>query len=150
VDRNLTILIADDDADYAFLLQRAFRAIGLKNPVQVLANGEEALAYLKGEGKYADRAEFPVPSVVFTDLNMPLASGFDVFQWMQGHPECRVVPRIVISSSDEDQDVARAYELGAHAYMEKPFLQRDLEASLRTTREFWARCLKPPLQHAAA
>src|SRR5258705_6086476 len=99
MDRNLTILVAEDSDDYAFVLERTFRDIGFKNPVRILTDGAEVLAYLKGEGKYADRLEFPLPSVLFTDLKMPRASGFDVLEWMQRHPESRVVPRIVLTSS---------------------------------------------------
>jgi len=144
MDRNLTILIAEDSDDYALLLERTFRDIGLTNPVRILADGAEVLAYLKGEGKYADRVEFPFPSVLFTDLKMPRSSGFDILEWMQKHPECGVIPRIVLSSSDSQQDVARAYELGAHAYFMKPGLLVELQAILRLTRAFWASCLKPP------
>jgi CheY-like chemotaxis protein len=145
MDRNLTILVAEDSDDYALLLERTFRDIGLTNPVRILADGADVLAYLKGEGKYADRVEFPFPSVLFTDLKMPRASGFDVLEWMQNHPECRVVPRIVLSSSDSEQDVARAYKLGAHAYFMKPGLLVELQTLLRLTRDFWAGCLKPPV-----
>jgi CheY-like chemotaxis protein len=145
VDRNLTILIAEDDNDYAFFLERAFRVIGLKNPIRILPDGAEVVAYLAGEGEYADRHQFPLPSVVFTDLKMPRSSGFEVLEWMQKNPDCGVIPRIVLSSSDNEQDIARAYDLGAHAYLAKPGRLPDLESILRLTRDFWARCLKPPM-----
>jgi CheY-like chemotaxis protein len=71
MDRNLTILIAEDSEDDALFLQRAFRKIGMKNAVQILTDGQEVLDYLRGEGKFQDRRQFPFPSVLFTDIKMP-------------------------------------------------------------------------------
>jgi CheY-like chemotaxis protein len=145
MDRNLTILIAEDSEDDALLLKRAFRKIGLKNPFHILTDGAEVLKYLKGEGQYEDRQQYPFPSVLFTDVKMPRVSGFDILQWLREHPECRVIPTIVFSSSDETNDVTKAYELGANAYFVKPSSLGELEEMLRYAYEFWARCAKPPV-----
>ena len=145
MDRNLTILIAEDSDDDGLLLERAFRQIGLKNPVRILTDGAEVISYLKGEGKYADRQEYPFPSVLFTDIKMRRVSGFQVLEWLQEHPECKVIPTIVLSSSDEPNDVTRAYQLGANAYLVKPNLIEDLQTKLRLAQQFWAECAKPPV-----
>lgn len=140
-----TILVAEDTEDDALLLERALQRVGLQNPVQVVTDGEELLDYLRGEGRYADRDVYPLPRMLFTDLKMPRVDGFEVLAWIQEHPECAVVPTIVFSNSSNPQDIQRAYELGAHAYLVKPSEVSRLEEMLRVTYEFWATCAKPPL-----
>ena len=143
MDRNLTILIAEDSEDDALFLERAFRKIGMKNAVQILTDGQEVLHYLRGSGKYEDRHEFPFPSVLFTDIKMPRVNGFEVLEWFRDHPECKVIPTIVFSSSAQPEDVEQAYKLGANAYFVKPTSLAELEDMLRYAYEFWARCAKP-------
>ncbi len=143
MDRNLTILIAEDSEDDAFFLERAFRKIGLKNPVQILTDGAEVLDYLKGQGNYENRAEYPFPSVMFIDLKMPRVNGFEVLQWLMDHPDCKVIPTMVFSSSEQPEDVERSYQLGANAYFVKPNTAEQLADLLRCACDFWARCAKP-------
>jgi CheY-like chemotaxis protein len=143
VDRNLTILIAEDSEDYALILQSAIKSLGWKNPVRMVHDGKEAINYLSGAGQYADREAYPFPSVMFVDIKMPQANGFDVLRWIGDHPERSVVPTIMLSSSDDERDVRLAYELGASAYMMKPADTNDLKAMLQTAYDFWARCSKP-------
>ena len=81
----LVILVADDDENDTLLLERAFKKVGVEMPVRVCRDGAEAMEYLKGEGKYADRTEYPFPRVLVTDLKMPKCTGFDLLQWLQNH-----------------------------------------------------------------
>jgi CheY-like chemotaxis protein len=143
MDRNLTILIAEDSEDDGLFLERAFRKIGMQNAVQILTDGQEVLDYLRGTGKYKDRREFPFPSVLFTDIKMPRVNGFQVLEWLRDHPECKVIPTIVFSSSAQPEDVEQAYKLGANAYFVKPASLAELEDMMRYAYEFWARCAKP-------
>jgi CheY-like chemotaxis protein len=143
MDRNLTILLAEDSEDYALILQSAMKSIGWTNPTRIVNNGKEVIKYLGGDGQYADREAWPFPSVMFVDIKMPLADGFDVLRWMRSHPERSVLPTIMLSSSDEEGDVELAYELGANGYFVKPPQLDDLKAMLRSAYDFWARCAKP-------
>jgi CheY-like chemotaxis protein len=143
LDRNLTILIAEDSQDDAFFLERAFRKIGLKNPVQILTDGAAVMDYLKAEGKYSNRSEYPFPSVMFIDVKMPRVNGFEVLQWLQCHQQCKVIPTMVFSSSEQPEDIERAYQLGANAYIIKPNTTTELEEILRSAHDFWSRCAKP-------
>jgi CheY-like chemotaxis protein len=143
LDRNLTILIAEDSRDDAFFLERAFRKIGLKNPVQILTDGAEVLDYLKAEGKYENRAEYPFPSVMFIDIKMPHVNGFQVLEWLRDHQDCKVIPTMVFSSSEQPEDIERAYQLGANAYFVKPNSTEQLVELLKCAYDFWARCAKP-------
>ena|SRR5215204_4661376 len=133
-----TILIAEDMEDDAVLLERAFNLIGLANPVKVLKDGAEVIDYLRGANGYGDRIQFPVPRVLFTDLKMPVVDGFELLAWLREHPQHAVVPTIVFSSSGEPEDVKRAYDLGAHAYLVKPCSSDELQKMMRRVYEFWA------------
>ena len=141
----LPILIAEDDEDEALLLDHALKAIGISNPVLMVDNGEHVIAYLKGEGPFADRTTFPLPGVLITDLKMPAVDGFELLEWLRHHPQFAIIPTLVFSNSAEPQDVQRAYALGANAYLVKPPEMEQLEALMRTTFEFWALCARVPL-----
>src|SRR6266699_1280270 len=83
------ILLAEDREDEVLLLRRAFAKANLLNPLQVVPNGDEAIAYLQGEGKYANRDEYPVPALVLLDLKMPRKDGFEVLDWIRRQPELK-------------------------------------------------------------
>ena len=140
----LPVLIAEDDEDEALLLEHALKAIGISNPLLIVDNGEHVIAYLKGEGHFADRAAYPLPAVLITDLKMPAVDGFELLEWLRHHPQFAIIPTLVFSNSSEPQDVQRAYALGANAYLVKPPEMEQLEALMRTTFEFWTLCARVP------
>jgi CheY-like chemotaxis protein len=141
----LIILVAEDDENDTFLLRRAFTRNGIDLPVHVCRDGAEAMAYLKGEEPYVDRTKYPFPRALITDLKMPRCSGFDLLEWLNVHPECGVIPTIVLSASAEEQDVTRAYQLGANCYFRKPRSFDELVKVVRLSHEFWTESLIPPL-----
>jgi CheY-like chemotaxis protein len=145
MDSRLTILIIDDDPNDVLLLRKALVRAGVHDPVQVVADGYEAIQYLAGEGEYGNRERYPFPSVVFTDLKMPRMNGFEVLHWLRKHPDCSVIPVMVLSASKQDEDVKKAYQLGANAYLAKPSTLKELEEIVRTAYSFWAHCEKPHL-----
>jgi|SRR5579872_1804725 len=139
----LTILIVEDNADEAFLLNRAVCAGGLTNSVRIVADGEEALRYLQGLGEYANRVLYPLPNIIFADLKMPGMGGMAVLKWIKSHPQFFVIPIIVLTSSDLDSDIQGAYALGANAYMVKPVKFEALQAMVNGALEFWGSCRTP-------
>jgi len=145
MNRNLTVLIAEDNEDDAFLLEHAFRNIGLQNPIQIVSDGEQVIRYLRGDGKFSDRQQFPFPSILFLDIKMPKMTGFDVLEWIRDHPDCHLMPTMIFSTSSHESDVTRAYQCGANAYLVKPPTIGELETFLRRAFDFWAICAKPPL-----
>ena len=120
MDANRVILVAEDSDDDIDLLKIAFRRLGVKNPIQIVRDGQEVIDYLSGTGEYADRLRFPVPAIMFLDLKMPRKTGLEVLEWLAEHSECSLIPTMVFSSSSQDSDITRAYELGANCYMVKP------------------------------
>jgi len=113
-------LLAEDDPNDVLLIQRAFQRTHLANPVQVVRDGEEALAYLSGQGAFADRERHPLPVLMLMDLKMPRKTGLEVLAWLRQQPGLKRLPVIVLTSSNQSPDVNRAYELGANSYLVKP------------------------------
>jgi CheY-like chemotaxis protein len=124
------ILLAEDDENHVFLIRRAFKKAGLINPLYVVRNGEEAIAYLKGEGCFANREEYPLPALLLLDLKMPQKDGFQVLEWIRQEPNFRRLRVVVLTSSEEIRDVNRAYELGANSFLVKPI---DMQEFMRLT-----------------
>src|SRR6266481_5769504 len=115
-----TVLLAEDDPDDVLLTQVAFERARLANPLQVVRDGEEAIAYLSGEGAFSDRNRFPIPILLLLDLQMPKVDGFQVLEWLRTEPISRQMTVAIMTSSDHDPHISRAYELGADSYLIKP------------------------------
>lgn len=143
MDPNFTFLIAEDSESDFMLLERAFRKNDIQNPIIWVQDGDEAIEYLQGAGKYSDRMKYPFPDLVVLDLKMPRKSGLEVLQWVKEHPENRVIPTIVMSSSLLDSDVRKAYDLGANTYFVKPSDFNTLVAVVKGIHQYWATGVKP-------
>src|SRR5256885_17265814 len=121
------ILLAEDNENHVLLVRRAFEQAGLVNPLYVVSNGEEAINYLKGEGKYANRAEYPLPCLMLLDLKMPRKDGFEVLEWLRAQPGFSSLRVVVLTTSEELRDVNRAYLLRAQSLVSKNLAFRDIE-----------------------
>src|SRR5438046_1544463 len=115
------ILLAEDREDDVLLIRRAFARAQVTNPFFVVRDGEEAIEYLKGEGRYSNRAEYPLPSLMLLDLKMPRTDGFEVLKWIREQPDLRGLRVIVLTTSDHIRDANLAYQLGANSFLVKPF-----------------------------
>jgi CheY-like chemotaxis protein len=115
-----TILIVDDDTDDAAFLKHVLSKAGVVNPVVEVNSGEEAMRYFKGEGGFADREKFPLPSILFIDLRMPNVDGFELLAWLQQQPHLRSMLVIVVTGDWEMRGLTRAYRMGAHSFLVKP------------------------------
>src|SRR5262249_7704465 len=99
------ILLAEDREDDILLITEAFSRAWIDNPIQVVRDGEEAINYLDGKGKYAVRSEYPLPTLLLLDLKMPRADGFDVLQWIRSQPSLSNLVVVVLTSSEDIRDV---------------------------------------------
>jgi len=115
-----TILLAEDNADDVLLTRIAFRKARLVNRLVVARDGEEAMAYFKGAGRFADRKRFPIPILVLLDLNMPKVTGFEFLEWFRKWKEFATLPVAILTSSEVDPYANRAFELGANSFLVKP------------------------------
>jgi CheY-like chemotaxis protein len=138
-----TILIAEDNDNELALLKHALTKNHLNNPIQVCRDGQETIDYLCGEGRFKDRLNYPFPGVLFLDLKMPKRSGLEVLEWIKAHPECSVGPVMVLTNSRLEDDIKRAYQLGANAYMVKPAKLSELAEIIETACKFWTFCERP-------
>lgn len=150
-EEHATILLADDDPNDVFLMQRAFKRIGYRNLLQVVANGEEAVRYLSGDGRFGDRSCFPLPSLVLLDLKMPRKSGLEVLTWVRAQPcGIRRIPVIVLTSSKQAVDVNQAYDLGANSYLVKPLTFERLVEIVGSLNQYWlSLCTRPGMSDAS-
>ena len=131
------ILLAEDDENQIVLTRRVFKQARLLNPVHVVRNGEEAIAYFKGEGQYANREEYPLPALLLLDLKMPRKNGFEVLKWIREQPSLRALRVIVLTSSEEMADVNRAYQLGANSFLVKPGDFEQFVSVIQTLQGYW-------------
>lgn len=121
----------------------ALRESGFAHTIQLVENGQEAIAYMMGEGKYADRALFAYPCFILTDLDMPGGDGFALLEHLQTNRNWSVVPTIVLSASADPDDIKRAYLLGASAYHVKPHGYAALCQLLKLVYEYWVTSAVP-------
>ena len=130
-----SILLVEDSEDDVILIQYTLEEAGLGNPLHVVDSGEEAIAYLSAKGKYRDRQQFPLPRVVFLDLKLPGKSGHDVLKWMAQQECLNGVIRLVLTGSDDPEDLKKSYDLGANGYLTKPLTPEQLYDCLATVLE---------------
>ena len=138
------ILLAEDREDDILLIRRAFKMAFLDNPLQVVRDGEECIAYLSGTGKFSNRAEYPLPDLLLLDLKMPRMDGFEVLSWVRQHPTLSSLRTIVVTSSECIRDVNRAYQLGANSFLVKPSDFLNYIEMSKFLAGFWLRLSKTP------
>ena len=134
---NQPILLVEDDENDVMLLQRAFRRAAIVNPLQVVRHGDDAVAYLEGTGEFADRQLHPLPVLMLLDLKLPRRTGLEVLQWVKERAGVKKIPIIVLTSSKNDDDVNRAYELGANSYVVKPVSFETLLELVKSLELYW-------------
>jgi CheY-like chemotaxis protein len=138
------ILVAEDREDDILLIQRAFAKGEIENPLFVVRDGDEAISYLSGIGKYGNRAEYPLPDLLLLDLKMPRVDGFDVLRWVRQQPGFSALRVVVLTSSDQIRDVNTAYRLGANSFMVKPTDFENVVEMAKTLRSYWLQMSRAP------
>jgi CheY-like chemotaxis protein len=137
------ILLAEDNANDVELTLTALRTNRLANEVIVVRDGAEALDYLRREGAYADR-DPDLPALLLLDLKMPKVDGLEVLRLVKEDPELRMLPVVVLTSSREEQDLVRSYDLGVNAYVVKPVDFCAFTEAVKLLGGFWALLNEPP------
>lgn len=138
-----TILIADDDPNDLMFIQGAFRAVGATSLIRTVDGGVEAIAYLKGEGKYSDRSVFAYPDFLITDLKMPEVDGFGVLEFLKRNLNAPLILTAMLSGSADDDDIRKAHSLGASAYHLKPSSPIALRILVKALHDHWMLCEFP-------
>lgn len=148
------ILLAEDDPNDTLLIGRAFKKAGLGEVLKSVDTGDAAINYLRGVDQYSDRSHYPLPFLLLLDLKMPGADGFEVLRWLRSQSDFKRLLVVVLTSSNLQADVDRAYELGANSYLVKPVEFSEMVNMIQRFEAYWAEInrfptpassLKPPL-----
>jgi len=131
------VLIAEDDDNDVTMLRRAFHQLSFAGATQFVSDGEQAIAYLAGQGRFGRRAEFPMPDFLLLDLKMPRKNGFDVLAWIRGQPSLAQLRIVVLTTSDDLREVNRAYQLGAASFLVKPVNFTDFKDTVQALTNYW-------------
>ena len=132
-----TFLLVEDDNNDVLLIKRSFLKARVLNPLQVVTTGEDAIAYLSGQDKYANRLEFPLPALVLLDIQMPGVDGFQVLTWIRQQPALSAIRVVMLTFSDAMRDVNLAYQLGANSFLEKPADFERFVAVVHAIQGYW-------------
>ncbi len=134
---NGIILLVEDDADDEALTLRALRKSNIANDVVVARDGVEALDYLFGTGKHADRDIRSLPAVVMLDLKLPKVDGMEVLRRLRADPRTCLTPVVILTSSREERDVVEGYRLGANSYIRKPVDFEQFTEAVKQLGLYW-------------
>ena len=133
----IEILLVEDNPLDAELTMSALKGDGVANHITWVKDGEQALDYLFRRGKYADLADKPLPRLVLLDLKMPKVNGIEVLQAVKSDERTRRIPVVVMTSSQEESDVAKTYDLGVNSYVVKPVDFNTLADVTRQAGYYW-------------
>jgi CheY-like chemotaxis protein len=140
----ITLLMADDDPGDRLLAEEALKDARLLNDFRFVENGEELMDYLHARGKFAPPAQAPRPGLILLDLNMPRKDGRTVLKEIKNHPDLRLIPIAVLTSSEDDADVYRSYDLGVSSYIVKPVTLEAILDTLQTLEKHWIQIVELP------
>jgi CheY-like chemotaxis protein len=142
--RTVTILMADDDEDDRLLARDALTESRVLNDFHCVADGIELMKYLRREGLYRDDELYPTPSLILLDLNMPRLDGRGALTQIKADPNLRSIPVIVLTTSKAEEDMLRAYDLGAASYITKPVTFEKLVELMRSLGRYWVEFVELP------
>ena len=139
-----TILLVEDTRQDELLILRALKKINLANGVDVVRDGQQALDYLFREGEFAGRPGTDLPTVVLLDVNLPRVSGLEVLERLRADPRTRLLPVVILTSSDEERDRLRSYETGANSFVRKPLDFTEFAETVARLGVYWLATNEPP------
>lgn len=140
----MLILMADDDADDRMMTKEAFEESHLANDLRFVEDGVELMDYLKRRGKYSDPKASPRPGLILLDLNMPKKDGREALEEIKEDPGLRHIPIVILTTSKEEEDIQRSYQLHANSYITKPVTFESLVAVVRALGRYWLEIVELP------
>ncbi len=145
VMNQFTLLLLEDSEEDIFLFQRAVAKVGRPVVLESVRNGADAQQHLMGEGKFADRVAYPMPAVIFCDLQLPGMSGLQFLEWLRQQPALRSLPCVIFSGSANPSDVQAAYEMGVTSFIVKPIDFHEWVSRLEVVLKFWMDIAQRPV-----
>ncbi|MBE0458298.1 response regulator [Pseudoalteromonas sp. KG3] len=140
----ITILMADDDEDDRLLTQDALTESRVLNELHFVEDGVELLEYLERKGKFEDRDSSPRPSLILLDLNMPRMDGREALQAIKSNPNLKGIPVVILTTSKQEEDMVKGYDLGAASYITKPVTFDGLVDLMKTLGKYWVEFVELP------
>lgn len=140
----LTILLVEDNLDHAELVLRSMADAQIANVIMHVEDGAAALDYVRGTGAYTDRGRFPMPHLMLLDLRLPKVDGLEVLRQIKEDENLRVLPVVILTTSDAERDVARAYHYHANSYLTKPVNFNSFETLMKELGFYWLAWNKSP------
>jgi CheY-like chemotaxis protein len=140
----VTILMADDDQDDCLLVKDAFVESRLLNDLRFVEDGEELMDYLYHRGKYAEIDSSPRPGLILLDLNMPRKDGREALEEIKSDSDLRSIPIVVLTTSKQEEDILRSYDVGANSYVTKPVTFKGLVDVMKTLGRYWLEIVELP------
>lgn len=140
-----SILLVEDDADDVLLIERAFEKAQINANVERVADGEAAIAYLSQKEPYKIENGYSLPLLVLLDLRLPRYSGLEVLAWLRQQPELKRLIIVILTSSRENPDIKKAYDLGANSYLVKPVTFDDLVQLINMVNQYWFNINEKPV-----
>ncbi len=137
---NISILLVEDDDVDSENVARAFKKNKIANPLHITENGEDALAYLRHEGKYSDPKKSPRPGLILLDLNMPIMNGIEFLEVVKSDDDLKKIPVVVMTSSEEENDRIESYSLSVAGYIIKPVGFDNLVKAIKNIDIYWSMC----------
>ncbi len=139
-----TILLVEDNQQDEMLTLRALKKVNLANRVDVARDGQQAIDYLFREGEFANRKGMDLPTVVLLDVNLPRINGLEVLERLRADPRTRLLPIVLLTSSDEERDRLRGYHNGAKSFVRKPLDFSELVETVSRLGVYWLAVNTPP------
>lgn len=143
---NKTILLVEDNPQDELLTLRSLRKANLVNRIDVARDGQQALDYLFRKGEFAEREGPELPAVVVLDLGLPCLSGLEVLEQLRADPRTALLPVVILTSSDEEQDRLKSYEQGANSFVRKPVDFGQFAETVARLGMYWLATNEPPLK----
>ncbi len=142
-----TILHVEDDPAHRLLVRKNLITHSVTNSVIEVEDGQEAIDYLYGIGKYVDRATYPIPDVILLDIKMPKMDGFEVLEKLKNDPDKKHIPIIMLTTSAKEEEIVRGYKCGANAYVTKPLDSAQFAQKLKSFKLFWTLTAEKAIQY---
>ncbi|WP_303285333.1 response regulator [Marinobacter sp. SS8-8] len=145
--RPIPILMAEDDAMDRLLTEEALREGRLNNPLSFVEDGVQLMAYLRNQPPFEDAATYPEPGIILLDLNMPKKDGRTCLEEIQQDPALKHIPVVVMTTSTQEEEVFRSYDLGANSFICKPVDFDKLVSLMKTFNNYWFSIVELPREH---
>jgi two-component system, response regulator len=148
-DGSVEILLVEDNPDDVELTLQTFEDFNITNRIQVVRDGAEALDFVFRRRQYADRDPWDRPKVILLDIKLPLVDGLEVLRQIKADPVTRTIPVVLLTSSEDERDIAEGYRVGANSYITKPVAFEQFADAVRSLGMYWLLINRPPVAGAA-